>query len=185
LFFGAGVSKQSFKPKLHIRRKFMKEVEKNFINLDSQEKSLCRQAGFSLIEVTIAMIVLMIVLLGVFVTFTYAINYSAGNNSRAQALAVLQQQVEQIRSAKFTPEITDPILVGGTRARVIVTSADGGRYRVDVSVDNDLVTADVQSTNETTTTLKEVSVTVALDSPTPGWQTSLPATVILRRVKAN
>ena len=163
----------------------MKEAEKIFFNLDLQDGKRYRQTGFSLVEVTIAMIVLMIVLLGVFVTFTYAINYNAGNNSRAQALAVLQQQVEQIRSAKFTPEVTDAILMGGSRARVIVTSADGGRYRVDVTVDNDLVTSDVQSTNETTTTLKEVSVTVALDSPTPGWQTSIPATVILRRVKAN
>jgi len=163
----------------------MKEAEKIFSNLDLQNEKRRRETGFSLVEVTIAMIVLMIVLLGVFVTFTYAINYNAGNNSRAQALAVLQQQVEQIRSAKFTPEVTDADLYGGKRATRIVPSGDGGSYKVDIWVDNDLVTNGIQSTNETTTTLKEVTVTVALDSPTPGWQTSLPATIILRRVKAN
>lgn len=162
-----------------------KEAKKDFFNFDSDVKNRCGEAGFSLVEVTIAMVILLVVLLGVFVTFTYAINYNAGNNSRAQALAVLQQQVEDVRSKKFTPEITDPLLIGGTRARQIVTSGDLGSYRVDIAVDNDLVTPAIQSTNESTTTLKEVSVTVALDSPTPGWQTSLPATVILRRVRAN
>lgn len=163
----------------------MKEAKKDFLHFEYKDEKRRAERGFSLVEVTISMIILMIVLLGVFVTFTYAINYNAGNNSRAQALAVLQQQVEQMRSAKFTPEITDPLLTGGTKATQIVTSADGGSYRIDISVDNDLVTNDVQSTNESTTSLKEVTVTVALDSPTPGWQTSLPATVILHRVKAN
>lgn len=165
----------------------MKEAKKDFFHFEYENENYRAEKGFSLVEVTISMVILMIVLLGVFVTFTYAINFNAGNNSRSQALAVLQQQVEQMRSAKFTPEITDPLLVGGTRATQIVTSADGGRYKVNVSVDNDLsaTATGIQSTNEATTSLKEVSVTVALDSPTPGWQTSLPATVILRRVKAN
>ena len=163
----------------------MKETKKAFFLFETRDESRSAESGFSLVEVTISLVVLMVVLFGVFVTFTYAINYNAGNNSRAQALAVLQQQVELIRSAKFTPEVTDAVLVGGARARQIVTSADGGTYRVDISVDNDLATSGIQSTNETTTTLKEVTVIVALDSPTPGWQTSLPATVILRRVRAN
>jgi Tfp pilus assembly protein PilV len=164
----------------------MKQAEKVFFQVNVKNQNRSEDSGFSLVEVSIALIILMIVLLGVFVTFTYAINYNAGNNSRAQALAVLQQQVEQIRSAKFTPENTEnPLLYGGTRATQIVTSGDGGRYRVDISVDNDLVTNGIQSTNESTTTLKEVTIIVALDSPTPGWQTSLPSTVILRRVRAN
>ncbi|MDQ6788868.1 MAG: prepilin-type N-terminal cleavage/methylation domain-containing protein [Acidobacteriota bacterium] len=163
----------------------MKAADKKFFYPEFEDEKRRRETGFSLVEVTIAMVILMVALLGIFATFTYAINYNAGNNSRAQALAVLQQQVEQMRSAKFTPEITDASLTGGTKARQIVTSGDGGSYRVDISVDNDLATSGIQSTNESTTTLKEVTVTVALDSPTPGWQTSIPATVILRRVRAN
>jgi len=162
------------------------------------------QKGFSLVEVTIAMLILLIVLLGVFVTFTYAVNYNAGNNSRAQALAVLQREVELYRSAKFTPNVTDNYtppalpstpddgrrdLTGGIKTPRIVTSADERRFRVSVVVDDDPFTPNTPNPQVDTTnkivTIKEISITVTLDSPTPGWQTSLPATVVLRRVRAN
>ena len=70
--------------------------EKSQIELDpaaGQPRS--GEAGFSLIEVAVAMVVVLIALLGVFFTLTYAITYNAGNNSRAQALAVLQEEVER------------------------------------------------------------------------------------------
>lgn len=140
--------------------------------------------GFSLIEVIIAMLILLVALLGVFLTFTYAINYNAGNNARAQALTVLQQQVEVMRSAKFTPGVTDSILIGGTKTPVVVPSGDGNRFRVQIVVDNDPFTPDVQ-TVETGVTLKEVTITVTPESPTPGWQTAVPAKVFLRRVRSN
>ena len=154
------------------------------------------EAGFSLVEVAIAMLIILIALLGVFATFTYAISYNAGNNSRAQAIAVLQREVELLRSAKFTPTVTDAYtpgipddgrrdIRGGVKASRATTSADGNRFLVDTKIDNDPLTDDIQSTNEGTTTIKEITVTVKLDSPTPGWQTSVPATVVLRRVRAN
>jgi prepilin-type N-terminal cleavage/methylation domain-containing protein len=139
--------------------------------------------GFSLIEVIIAMIILLVALLGVFLTFTYAVNYNAGNNSRSQALSILQQQVELLRSAKFTPGDTDPTLAGGTKTPLIITAADGSRFRVEITVDDDPFTAGVQV--DTTKTLKEISITVTSESPTPGWQTAIPATVFLRRVRSN
>lgn len=139
--------------------------------------------GFSLIEVIIAMTILMVVLLGVFGSFTYAVNYNAGNNSRSQALAVLQQEVELLRSAKFTPQITDTNLLGGEQAPRPVSSADGNRFLVTIKVDDDPFTDGIQI--DTTKTLKEVTLTVTLENPTPGWQTAVPATVILRRVRAN
>lgn len=153
------------------------------------------EKGFSLVEVTIAMVILLVALLGVFVTFTYAVNYNAGNNSRAQALSVLQREVELYRSAKFTPEVMDNYtpnganddrrdITGGTKAVRIVTSADESRFRVAVLVDDNPNTPTVIDT-DSTKTIKEITVTVTLDRPTPGWQTSLPATVVLRRVRAN
>lgn len=141
------------------------------------------EKGFSLIEVVVAMVVFLIAMLGIFVAFTFAVSYNAGNTSRAQALAVLQQQVENIRAAKFTPVVTDTILAGGVKATQNVTTSDGLKFIVDVTVDDDPFTAGVQAS--TAATLKEISVTVALDRPTPGWQTSVPATVVLRRVMAN
>jgi len=141
------------------------------------------ERGFSLIEVIIAMIILLVALLGVFLTFTYAVNYNAGNNSRSQALSILQQEVELLRSAKFTPGVTDETLTGGTKTPKIITSADGSRFRVDIVVDDDPFASGVQT--DTTKTLKEISVTVTSESPTPGWQTIIPARVFLRRVRSN
>lgn len=141
------------------------------------------ESGFSLVEVIIAFVIFLIALLGVFITFTYAVSYNAGNNSRVQALSLLQQEVEQMRSAKFTPTVTDSSLTGGAKTPRKVTSADGNGFKVAVIVDDDPFTAGVQT--DTTKTIKEVTVTVTLESPTPGWQTSVPATVILRRVRAN
>jgi len=171
----------------------MKEEQEIVSNFKLSDKT--GEKGFSLVEVTIAMVILLVALLGVFVTFTYAVNYNAGNNSRAQALAVLQREVELYRSAKFTPEIMDNYtptgttddrrdITGGTKAVRTVTAADGGRYLVAVIVDDNPSTPTVIDT-DSTKTIKEISVTVTLDRPTPGWQTSLPATVILRRVRAN
>jgi prepilin-type N-terminal cleavage/methylation domain-containing protein len=140
-------------------------------------------AGFSLIEVLVAMVVFMVAMLGIFVAFTFAISYNAGNNSRAHALAILQQEVEVVRAAKFTPNIVDAIVTGGVKATRTVTSADGNRYLVNITVDDNPSTAGVQI--NTASTLKEISVTVSLARPTPGWQTYVPATVILRRVISN
>lgn len=144
-----------------------------------------KEAGFSLIEATCSLIILLIALAGVATTFTYAINFNAGNSSRAQALAVLQQEVERMRSAKFTPPPNgiDSLLTGGRKAPKPVTAPDGKRFRIQTTIDDDPLTDGIQIDN--TKTIKEITVTVTLDSPTPGWQTAVPATVVLRRVRGN
>lgn len=150
------------------------------------EKNRCGEEGFSLVELIIALLVFLIVLLGVFVTFVYAVNYNAGNNARSQGLTVLQKQVELFRSGKFTPTVTDssdPDLTGGIKAWKSTESEDGNKFKYQVIVDDDPFTNGVQINNATT--MKEISVTVTLESPTPGWQTAVPTTVVLRRVRAN
>lgn len=146
-------------------------------------KSSKTQSGFSLIEVVLALVILLVALLGVFLAFTYAISYNAGNNSRSQALAILQQQVEKMRSAKFTPAVMDATLAGGVHPVKYVTLPNNNRFTVNMSVDDDPVTAGIQVDN--LTTAKEIIVAVALDRPTPGWQSSVPAVVVLQRVRAN
>jgi len=141
------------------------------------------EAGFSLIEVSIAMVVFLIAVLGVFISFAYAVSYNSGNSSRAQALALLQQKVEQMRSARFVPTTTEDSMTGGTKDPESVTAPDGNLFRLQVVVDDDPFADGVQV--DPTTTFKEVSVTVSLEAPTPGWQTSIPATVILRRTRGN
>lgn len=161
----------------------MSKPKKYVFGQNSAGKNRSGQCGFSLVEAMIAMVILLIALLGVFITFTYAVSYNAGNNSRSQALAVLQQKTEQLRSAKFTPTITDSILQGGKKAQETVSAADGNQFLIDVTVDDDPFTANTQINNNTT--FKEIAITVNLASPTPGWQTSVPINVTLRRVRAN
>lgn len=140
--------------------------------------------GFSLIEAVIALSIFLVVVLAAYTSITYAINYNTGNMSRSQALSVLQQEVEQIRSAKFTPQITDPILIAGEKPVRTITNADGRIFSSSITVDDDPFTAGIQ-TNTANATLKHITVTVVLASPSPGWQTATPSTVVLRRVRAN
>src|SRR5438874_44877 len=144
------------------------------------------EAEFSLIEVVCALVIILIALLGVVFAFTYAITYNAGNSSRSQCLAVLQQEVEQIRAAKFTSVFTDSTLTGGTKAPKSVTSLTGSIFTVQIVIDNDPLTAGIQDdTAVPSPTLKEITVTAQLSSPSPGWQTAIPATIVTRRVRAN
>lgn len=158
-----------------------KFLQFSILPIDKEKRGA--ESGFSLVEVVIAMLVFLVAMLGIFVTFVYAINYNSGNNSRAQALAVLQKEVENIRSAKYTPTVLDPTLAGGVKAQKTVTSANLNTFVVQITVDDDPFTPGVQI--DTTQTIKEISVTVKLDRPTPGWQTSIPATVVLRRSRSN
>jgi len=163
-----------------------RKIEKRFKIFPSSTREAGRksgESGFSLIEVSIAMVVFLIAVLGVFISFAYAVSYNSGNASRAQALALLQQKVEQLRSARFVPTMTDDSVTGGEKAPEVVTAPDGNLYKFRVIVDDDPFTDNVQI--DPTTRFKEVSVTVSLEAPTPGWQTSVPATVILRRVRGN
>ncbi len=142
-----------------------------------------KEAGFSLIEVTIAMVVLLIGLLGVSVTYTAAVRYNAGNNLRLQSLAILQQEAERLRSVKFSPTDVDPLLVGGIRPAKTVTTADGNSFQVQVVVDDDPFSTNVQINSSKT--LKEITIEVSINNPTQQWITATPAKMTLRRVRGN
>ena len=151
-------------------------------------------AGFSLVEVVIALLLILIGLLGVAAVFTFVITQNAGNKSRAQALAVMQQEAELIRSAKFNSTTTDTVLLGGTQAQRLVTTETGNAFLVDVSVDNDPSVAGIQNeayqclspqNDVIPCALKEISIRVSFAAPTPGWQTAVPAAIFVRRVRGN
>ncbi len=169
--------------KIIMQRLFDNKYNSEGSCLTKNEKQSKSEQGFSLVEVVFAMTILLIVMLGVFFTFTYAISFNAGNNSRSEALAVLQQEVENLRSAKFTPAITNTLLIGGERLPKLVTLPNGDRFIVNLKVDDDPFTAGIQIDDKKT--IKEITLKVSLDRPTPGWQTAVPAEVILQRVRSN
>lgn len=141
------------------------------------------QSGFSLIETTIAMVIILVGMLAVAEAFTFSIVYNAGNATRTQGLAILQQETELLRSKKFSPVAVDTELTGGVKADKIVTAPNGGNFSIAEVIDDDPFTDGVQI--DATSTIKEITVTVRLASPSPGWQTAVPTMVVLRRARGN
>jgi len=95
------------------------------------------QRGFSLIETTIALVLLMIIFSGVAPLCVYAIKYNSAAAIRAGALAVAQRKLEQLRASPFT---------SCTSSSEAPTSTSP--YTVDITV------------TDTSSTLKEVKIVV-------------------------
>jgi Tfp pilus assembly protein PilV len=148
------------------------------------------ECGFSLVETVIALVVLVIAVLGVFGAFAYSTRFNTGNARRSQALSVLQREVESLRSAKFTPSITDstPVeidLTGGVKTprTVVNTLADNSRYMVETTVDDDPFTNGTQV--DTTKHMKQIRVVVTPLSVDGQWVTAYRTQAVFRRVRSN
>jgi len=65
------------------------------------------ERGFTLIETSIAMVIMMIAVLASASIFAYSIKNNSGASDRELAMAVAQQKVEQLRNALFTDAALD------------------------------------------------------------------------------
>jgi type II secretory pathway pseudopilin PulG len=163
-----------------------------------------REGGFTLIEMIIALVIFFIVVMGVFAAFAYATKFNYGNSQRSQALSVLQKEVELLRSAKFTPatvsQTTTPTptcatldngsrdITGGTKAAEVRCGVDGTLYQVFTTIDDDPVTAGIQTDVVSIyhPNLKEIMVEVIPAGAKPNeWVTANKIVSVFRRVKAN
>ncbi|MGI9168303.1 MAG: type IV pilus modification PilV family protein [Pyrinomonadaceae bacterium] len=122
------------------------------------------QQGFTLIETSIALVVMMIVGLGVASLFAYAMSNNMRGSDRVQSLAVAQEQMEQLRKTPFATLSARVTALGGSDRTV---TRDGTRYRVVTTI------ADTVSGNAN---LKTVTVQAARLGPntvglTPGLVT--------------
>jgi len=122
--------------------------------LKKTQHKLKRHQGFSLLETTIAMLVMMIGGLGIAAVFAFAVKNNTGSRDRAVALAVAQQEIERLRSLAFldaglnaTPTTVTPRTV-----------YNGGRtYNVRTSIVN------------TTPSLKTIQIQVTPQSGSDLW----------------
>jgi Tfp pilus assembly protein PilV len=73
------------------------------------------QSGFSLVETSIAMLVMMVGALACTSLFVFSLQNNVGGNERALAMAVAQQQLEQIRSVDYE----DATLLAGTTSSTV------------------------------------------------------------------
>jgi len=133
------------------------------------ETSRDREAGFTLVETSIAMVVLMIAALGVVSLFTYSIGNNSGGYDRAAALSIAQQQIEQLRSVPFTDSTLN---VSGATVLAPDTFSNGRTYRVTKTV------AGSNNNNSGQPTLK--TITIQVTPLSPGWA-GFP--VILRTIR--
>src|SRR5919106_1721848 len=92
----------------------MKPLNANQNSVSATRGGRSIDGGFTLIETTIAILILMVTGLGLASLFTYSINYNSGGNDRAIAVSIAQQQLEQLRSVSFTDASLNTTGTSGT-----------------------------------------------------------------------
>ncbi len=113
-----------------------------------------RQGGFTLIETTCALLVMMIAGLGICAVFAYAIKNNTGSRDRAAALAVAQQQMESYRHLMFNDAALTA--TGSVVTPVTVTSANR-TYSVRTTI------------TDTTSSLKTIKIQVTPQLSDASW----------------
>jgi type II secretory pathway pseudopilin PulG len=127
------------------------------------------ERGFTLIETSISMVVMMIAGLAVSSLFVFSVQNNVGGGERALAMAVAQQQLEQLRSVAYD----DTTLSVGTTTSTIT---NGGR---DYSVAKTIAL----ETNDDTSSkaLKKITLVVTpLDGAQAAWTRSSVTLATLR-----
>lgn len=119
-----------------------------------REKNI-NERGFTMVETTIALVILMVALLGIASVFSYSTKYNSGASDRAIALVIAQQQMERLRNATFT----DSELNATPLTTTTVTSA-GRPYTVRLTI------------VDTTSTRKTITIQVTPNNPSSAWAQS-------------
>lgn len=132
----------------------MKEVKKQPSN---------SQAGFTLLETTVAMVLMAIVGLGVAGLFAYAASNTSNAADREMASAVAQQQMEQLRSVSFTDSSLTATSSSGTTTTV---TRLGRSYSVNTTIVDSVVVDSVA-------TLKTITIKVTPQSSSASWSTNV------------
>src|SRR5437660_10345150 len=128
------------------------------------------ELGFTLIETSIAMVIMMVAGLGVVSLFAYSITYNSGGNDRAVAISIAQQQIEQLRSVQFTDSILN---VSAATVLTPDTVSNGRTYRVTRTVTG--------ANNDTNGNPTLKTITIQVNPTSSGWA-GFP--VILRTIRS-
>jgi len=139
-----------------------------------KRKSTNGERGFTLIETTIASLVMLVGALGCASLFVFSVQNNVGSGERALAMAVAQQQLEQIRSVDYA----DSTLNDGATTSTVTSGQRN--YTVQRTV--------VSETNSdgSAKKLKRITITVTPQGgATPGWTRTSVVLVTLRSTLAN
>jgi Tfp pilus assembly protein PilV len=143
------------------RRSF---ITRNAFEVDGPQRN--GEDGFSLIETTIAMLLMLIVALGSASLFSFSIYNNSGGSDRAVSLALAQQAMEALRGANFNGTTTDARLNSGTVVQNGVLR-DGRSFTVTKTV------------TDNSTTLKTITITARSQSIVTGWASGAGGTITL------
>lgn len=130
------------------------------------------EGGFTLIETSIAFVVMMVGALACSSLFIFSVQNNVGGSERALSMAVAQQQLEQIRSVTYE----DATLNTGTTDLNVTT---GGR-----SYSVQRVVADITNADNTAKRLKRITITVTPKLAGPNWTRSPVVLVSFRSTLA-
>jgi prepilin-type N-terminal cleavage/methylation domain-containing protein len=104
--------------------KFIRKQPRLIGHLKRQEDA---QRGFTLIETSIALVVMMVAALGAASLFAFAIKYGSGAYDRTLAIAVAQQRMETLRKGTFSEVVsaTNSDFISSGRHFSVVTNVTG------------------------------------------------------------
>ena len=126
------------------------------------------QRGFTLIETSISMVVMMVAGLAITSLFAFSLQSNVGGADRALAMAVAQQQLEQLRSVAFE----DATLNVGTTTSTVTSGQRS--YSVVKTIANEV------NDDNSAKQLKKITITVTPTYGTPAWTRSAVVLVSLR-----
>lgn len=137
-----------------------------------KNKNFKGQQGFTLMETSIAMVVMMVGALGIASLFVFSTQNNIGGSERALAMAVGQQQLEQIRSVNYD----DATLNVGT-ATSTVRSAER-------NYDVERIVAQETNADGSPKALKRITIRVTPQAGGPNWLSTPVVLVSLRSTLA-
>jgi prepilin-type N-terminal cleavage/methylation domain-containing protein len=118
------------------------------------------ERGFTLIEITIALVIMMVVMLGAASLFAFSTLNNSNGADRAQTLAVAQETMETLRRLRFSTAGTDPELSRPTYTQTVYrgqSGSTGRQYNVVVNI------------ADTTPTVKTISINVTPVAAQNAW----------------
>ena len=118
------------------------------------------EGGFTLLETSIAMVVMMVAALACSSLFVFSIQNNVGGSERALSMAVAQQQLEQLRSVDYEDSTLNNLVTNFS------TTTGGRTYNVQRVVASDT------NANNTPKNLKRVTITVTPGAAGPNWTRS-------------
>ncbi len=126
------------------------------------------ERGFTLIETSISMVVMMIAGLAVSSLFVFSLQNNVGGGDRALAMAVGQQQLEQLRSVAYE----DTTLAVGTTTSTVSNGERG--YTVVKTIAEEL------NDDNSSKKLKKITIVVTPTLGAPAWTRSSVTLVSFR-----